>query len=230
MTLNNQGKIVDLLQRKSVLKQDIYNTTRSAFDALRMDVKKLCEDLKNRAEAIDSRIRIEFHDRSTYHFEAIIAGDLLVFHMHSNVFRIDESNPMWKSGYLTENENRGYCGIIQVYNFLSDSFKLNRDQDLGYLIARVLVNFENHFFVQGKSNLGTAFTDFLNEEFNDTAREEFLGELICHALNFDLLVPPYKNMQEVTVAQVRELSMNLRIQTGKRLGFQFMDSREDTPQ
>ena len=56
--------------------------------------------------------------------------------------------------YPEENPNRGFCGLIHIYNFLNDSFKYNRVHDLGYLIGRIFINHENHFMVQGKRQLG----------------------------------------------------------------------------
>ena len=44
---------------------------------------------------------------------------------------------------------------------------------------------------------------------------------INYSLNFDLLVPPYDNVKIMSVAQIFEKMRNARIQTGKRLGFQF---------
>jgi hypothetical protein len=46
----------------------------------------------------------------------------------------------------------GYFGVVNVYNFLSDSFRYNRERDLGYLVARIFLNKEGHFFVQGSAN------------------------------------------------------------------------------
>jgi hypothetical protein len=73
------------------------------------------------------------------------AGDLIIFHMHTNVFKLDQSHSLWKSSYLEEDEMRGYFGLINVYNFLSDSFKFNREGDLGYLVARIFLNKDGHF-------------------------------------------------------------------------------------
>ena len=43
-----------------------------------------------------------------------------------------------------------YCGVINIYTFLSDSFKFNRNADEGYLIGRIFVNRERSYFVEGK--------------------------------------------------------------------------------
>ena len=48
--------------------------------------------------------------------------------------------------------------MINIYNFLSDSFVYDRERDLGYLVARVFLNKEGHFFVQGKKQLGFCTT------------------------------------------------------------------------
>ena len=39
-----------------------------------------------------------------------------------------------------QNQLGTFCGIINIYNFLSDSFKYNRESDLGYLVGRIFIN------------------------------------------------------------------------------------------
>jgi hypothetical protein len=39
------------------------------------------------------------------------------------------------------------------------------------------------------------------------------------ALQFDLYLPPYEYLEEITVAQVQEISDSLKLKTGKRMGF-----------
>jgi hypothetical protein len=56
--------------------------------------------------------------------ELKVAGDTIIFHMHTNVFKLDQSHSLWKTSYLGEDELRGYFGVVNMYNFLSDSFKL----------------------------------------------------------------------------------------------------------
>ena len=76
--------------------------------------------------------------------------------------------------------------------FLSDSFKYNRLNDAGYLIARVFINKEKHFFVEGDKQLGMLFNDFVNQEINSTEIDKIINESMIYALNFDLQVPDLK--------------------------------------
>jgi len=60
--------------------------------------------------------------------------------------------------------------MISIYNFLSDSFKFNRVNDIGYLIARVFTNKENHPetpLIIHRAPLGTheRFIGFLLEHY-----------------------------------------------------------------
>src|SRR5574340_1141800 len=58
------------------------------------------------------------------------------FH-HTNVFEFDTRHLVWKTSYVKEKATRSFCRMINVYNFLPDSFKYNRANDLGYLVARI---------------------------------------------------------------------------------------------
>ena len=54
-----------------------------------------------------------------------------------------------------------------------------------------------------------------------SAIKTIIDSSIRYTLNFDLLTPPYDNMKEVTVEQVKSVRENMQIRTGKRLGFKF---------
>ena len=149
--------------------------------------------------------------------------------MHTNVFKFDRENSLWKTSYLSKNENRGYCGIINVYNFLNDSFKYNRSNDLGYLVGRIFVNFENHFMVEGKRQLGFLYNDFINNVLDKDQLKSIIQSSIIYCLDFDLLVPNYDLIKEVSVRDVNKMIDDSRMRTGKRLGFVFK-SNSDKPE
>jgi hypothetical protein len=146
--------------------------------------------------------------------------------MHTNVFKLDQSHSFWKTNYLTEDEMRGYFGVVNVYNFLSDSFKYNRERDLGYLVARIFLNKEGHFFVQGKRQLGFLYNDLAGSKMDRDRLREVLHSIILYVLDFDLLAPPYDQVNQVTVSEMNELSAS-PLSTGKRLGFRFQADVED---
>ena len=106
-------------------------------------------------------------------------------------------------------------------NFLNDSFKYNRVNDVGYLIARIFLNNETHFFTEGKRQLGFLYNDFPNAVLNKDVLKDILHSAIIYALDFDLLTPPFENMKEVTVMEIMEATNSMNIKTGKRLGFRF---------
>ncbi len=54
-----------------------------------------------------------------------------------------------------------------------------------------------------------------------TLMTDKIESAILYALDFDLFTPPFEEMQEVSVSQILEVSENMRIKTGKRLGFRF---------
>jgi len=135
--------------------------------------------------------------------------------------QFDPSNSLWKTSYLDENANRGFCGIINIYNFLADSFKYNRIHDSGYMIARIFLNAENHFMVQGKRQLGFIYNDFINMTMSKDYMEKVIESAILYTLDFDLYTPPYDRVQEVSVQQINSVADKQHLKTGKRLGFVF---------
>ena len=218
---NGQPLILQLLKEKSSLKQNVYHNNIKVFEQLKDVVKELTHGLKHEAEKIDKRLTIDYKDKGPYEIELRVAGDVLLFHMHTNVFEFDKSHHIWKTAYVREDETRSYCGMIYVYNFLADSFKYNRVSDVGYMIARIFINKEMHYFVEGKRQLGFLYNDFANKKIDTETLKNVVVSTVIYALSFDLFTPPFDEMQEIIVSQILEASENMRIKTGKRLGFRF---------
>ena len=213
--------ILKVLKEKSSLKQDVFHKNIKVFEELRSVIREVVAELKNEAQVIDKRILVDYSEKGPHEIELKVAGDVLFFHMHTNVFEFDKSHPMWKTSYIRDNPARSFCGMIYIYNFLADSFKYNRASDVGYMIARMFTNNESHYFVEGKRQLGFLYNDFPNKTIDRAALKNIVESAIIYAIDFDLFTPPFDEMQEVSVSQILEASENMRIKTGKRLGFRF---------
>jgi hypothetical protein len=108
-----------------------------------------------------------------------------------------------------------------IYNFLADSFKYDRVNDFGYLIARIFINKDKHFFVEGKRQSGELVKDFAVDTISPGILREIIETAIEYSISFDLLVPPYEQSKIVTVDQMKQKISHSKIATGKRLGFAF---------
>lgn len=212
--------ILRSLKEKSSMKQDVFKNTQETFKVLRTVVKEVTEDLKS-YQKVDKRIVVEFKEVNDYQIQIRVAGDTVIFYMHTNIFDFDKSHRIWKTSYVKEDNNRSFCGMIQIFNFLADSFKFNRLNDLGYLIGRIFLNKESHYFVEGKRQLGFLYNDFVNTVIDKAALKAIVESSILYSLNFDLYTPPFDSVKEVTVADIQAVENNLQISTGKRLGFRF---------
>lgn len=222
-----RGLIVGLLRTKSCMKQDVYRNTIALFELIKELLQEIAADLESQVKGEDERLAITFTDKGTTACELRVAGDVVIFHMHTNVFKLDQSHSLWKSSYLEDDELRGYFGVVNVYNFLSDSFKYNRERDLGYLVARLFLNRDNRFFVQGKRQLGFLFDDLPGNELSRQRIKDVLLSVVLYVLEFDLLAPPYDQVNQVTVSEMNELNANVKISTGKRLGFRFQSDTDE---
>ena len=102
---------------------------------------------------------------------------------------------------------------------MADSFKYNRYNDVGYLIARIFVNREKKFFVETRSQIGNKYTSFSSEAVTVEQLSDIVNELIIYSITFDLMTPPYDNVRQVTVGEIQEKSSSAALRTGKRLGY-----------
>jgi hypothetical protein len=213
--------VLEALRTKACMKQDVFARNLALFTELREVLQEVAADLQEQVARTDERLTVVYADRSITSCELKVAGDIIVFNMHTNVFKLDQSHTLWKTSYLQDDELRGYFGLVNVYNFLSDSLKYNRDRDLGYLVARLLLNKEGHYFMQGKRQLGFLFNN-LQEDIMDRDRlKAMVYAVIDHVLGFDLLAPPLDQVDQVTVSELKEMYANQQLSTGKRLGFRF---------
>lgn len=222
-----QGLILDLLRTKSCMKQDVYANTVALFEVIKELLQEVANDLETQVRGEDERLAISFTDKGATACELRVAGDVVIFHMHTNVFKLDQSHSLWKTSYLEDDELRGYFGVVNVYNFLSDSFRYNRERDLGYLVARIFLNRDNRFFVQGRRQLGFLYDDLAGNEVERKRIKDVLLSVVLYVLEFDLLAPPYDQVNQVTVSEMNELNANLKISTGKRLGFRFQSDLDE---
>jgi len=210
-----------LLRDMSVLKQDVFHLTIDTFHDFKLVLQEVIKETSQKFGDTDKRVEIYYRDRGDFQAEIKVGSDILIFQMHTNVFQFDSTHPLWKSGYFKDNDKNSYVGIINIYNFLSDSIRYQRQWDMGYLIGRVFVNRERHFMVQGKRQLGYLFNDMINSELTKEKIKEVIHSAILYTLDFDLLVPPYENLQEITLEQIQSISQSHSLATGKRLGFRF---------
>jgi hypothetical protein len=213
--------IVGTLKEKSILKQKVYDNTLEWFSVVKEILKDLARDVNTNLGIIDSRVKMEYTDRSNFDAQLKVAGDILLFSMHSNIFQFDREHPAWKTPYIQKNKFNAYSGIINIYNFLFDSFKYSRLDDLGYLIARIFINHENQYLVEGKRQMGMLFSNYGNEALTRSSLQVIISTAIQYSLEFDLLVPPYDTVKIATVGQAEAKIQHSRVITGKRLGFQF---------
>lgn len=219
-TLKNQKDLIlKLLKEKSVMKQDVFKNTMSAFDLVKKCVQEISSDLNKEILGIDKRISVLATESNNYAIQLKVAGDLLEFYMHTNVFEFDRSHQMFKTGYVKQNEYNSYCGIINVYNFLSDSFKYNRLNDLGYLVCRIFINREMRFFIEAKGQMGIKYSSFSSEPLNKEQLLEIINDLIIYAISFDLFTPPVDQVRVVSVNEIQEKVSSINLRTGKRLGY-----------
>jgi hypothetical protein len=218
-TDNQSEAILKLLKEKAVMKQTVYSNTIECFDFLKTTSKKISDDLIKKTKDIDSRVTLNFKEVNQHSFQIKVAGDILHFDMHTNVFEIEKSNPIYKSGYVKQASFNSYSGIISVYNFLSDSFKYNRINDVGFLIARIFINREKKFFIETKTNLNHRYSNFSDEPINQQYLIDIINELIIFSINFDLTIPPYEAVKQVSVYEMQEKANSAVLRTGKRLGY-----------
>tara|TARA_B100000900_G_scaffold416228_1_gene450318 strand:+ start:2359 stop:3051 length:693 start_codon:yes stop_codon:yes gene_type:complete len=217
--MNTKENIINLLKEKAGTKQKVYIITKEVF----ADIQDVLVEIANKLnkEISNTNISIMYEESGDYDAQLKFSGDTLLFNMHTNIFDFNSAHKIHKSKYVKEDNLRSFCGIINIYNFLSDSLKYNRLNDVGFLIARIFINKDKKFFVEGEKQLGFLFNDFENQDINKAHLINIINNAINYSLNFDLQTPNFNDVKVVSVNQVLNLNNNHKIRTAKRLGFKL---------
>jgi hypothetical protein len=219
--METKDEILKILKEKSLTKQKVFDNTLETFKMIKVVLQEFQKEFNTKLEGLDQRIHMEYKDYGKFESHLKVAGDLLIFSMHSNAFEFNREHVIWKTTYAQLDKLNTYCGIINIYNFLADSFRYHRDEDLGYLIARIFINKDSFYIVEGKRQLGYMYNSFGQQKINKDTVAEIIRNTVLYTLEFDLLVPPYDAVKIASVAQMNQNIENSKLQTGKRLGFKF---------
>jgi hypothetical protein len=220
------NQIFEGLKQKSTAKQAIFRNTQAAFDMLRLVSQELVVELSRKLTPLDASVMIEYRSINEMEFHIKFSGDLLVFVMHSNIITFpDEYGPM-TSKYVEEDFRRRFFGHIMAYNFMADSIKYQRLNDPGYLVGRLLVNIENHYFLEGVQQLELPDNDMSDNLITADMMKLFVESAMIAAVNNDLIAPPLPEIQKITVKQKIE---NQQVSRGSKVGFSF-SNRQQLPE
>ncbi len=124
-----------------------------------------------------------------------------------------------KEPYIAENEVNRYFGQIMIYNFMSDSLKFNRVNDPGYLLARILINHEGRYVIEGEGRLSTLFNKISEQPINEAELNILVKLALTIAIENDLMAPPYPQVKFITLYQKLEKTQELG--AGQKIGFQM---------
>src|SRR5690348_8987647 len=87
---SSRDMILNMLSTKSTMKQDVYHRTIETFTLLKEVLQEVATDLDKAVKAKDERLGVSYKDKGEMACELKVAGDTIIFHMHTNVFRLDQ--------------------------------------------------------------------------------------------------------------------------------------------
>lgn len=218
--------LFETLRAKALLKQQVFDMAFQAFNKFKKALNDYSTQYQLEYKENKDKVEFDLNDNDDYRLDLTFGGDVLIFMLHTNIFEFPRMHEVMKTKYIEDDKQRSYCGVINIYNFLADSFRFNRPNDLGYMIGRVFINKENHYFIEGKRELGQLYNNFATSELNNDAVRGIIESAIKYTINFDLLTPPYEEVKLVRMGDMQATS-DIKLVTGKRLGFRFQADHEE---
>jgi len=211
--------IRQLLENKSAAKQLTYRNLLVAFQSLADESRRIVENLKGQVKIEADDVTIDFIEVNDHEFQVKLAGDLLIFVLHTNIVTFDETHPAMQQPYCKENEINRYFGQIMIYNFMADSLRFNRINDPGYLVARILINHENRYLVEGEGRLGFLYNQISTKGIMASDLNTIVQHALTIAIENDLMAPPFPQVRFITLHQKLEKTSELG--AGQKIGFRM---------
>lgn len=227
MPTSSNPDLFQIINKKGQLKQLVYRNTLDSLNLIKKVITDMRKEYLQKYAADPQAIPFIQQERGEFEVQLQFAGDVLIFAMHTNIFEFSRYHEVMSTSYIREDKNRSYCGIINIYNFLADSFKYNRMNDVGYLIGRIFINKDKCYFIEGKREVGLLYNNFGQEIFDEKAVRQVMESAIQYTINFDLLTPPYDTLKEISLDEMQSRTDSYKFKTGKRLGFKFQADRAE---
>jgi len=226
--MSDREHLIKVIRDKAAISQSVYDRTLAVFSSMKEILQEYSVEANELLEGSDRKIRFVYQDRGKFEAQVQVASDVLFFSMHTNTFLFCRDNEIWNSDYVKENNSNAYVGIISIYDFLADSLKYNRNDDEGYLVARIFVNREGKYMVEGKGQAGMPHNHFGDSTIDDNVLTDIFEKALEYAVGkFDLLVPPYDLAKRVSLEQINTKIEHSKLRTGKRLGYSFELDEDD---
>lgn len=214
--------IAELIETKSAIKQQSFRELCQVFKEMKAEAKVVVDKINKELKSKDKDISIKVVNVSDHEFHIKMAGDLLIFLMHTNIVTLDPNHGFNKSEYVQELPVRKYLGQINVYNFMADSLTYNRLNDPGYLVARLSLNFEKRFLVEGEKQLSFMFDNVSQKEISATDMNIIIQLVLSQAIDSDLVTRPFPEIRAITLNE--KILKTQALGGGYKIGFQLTSS------
>lgn len=210
--------IEQALKEKACLKQKIYRLTADWFKRFEQVSAKLVKEIDERISKVDENVEIALDHINEFEFRIRFSGDMLIFTMHSNIVTFPDDHVLSKSPYVIEDGQRGYFGQVMVHNFMADSVRYQRLGDIGYLLARLMINVEEHFYIEGVRPVSFLYPDIAKNQLEEEVLRLFVEDLMLTALSIDLQAASFHDIQ---IIDLGTKLANQMVTGGEKVGFQM---------
>jgi hypothetical protein len=208
-----------MLESKSTAKQITFKHVEEAFSLLCNDSNRIITELQNKTNCHTEEVTLYFKNISKHEFHLKLAGDLLIYVMHTNIVTFDDEHEVIKEEYTRSNPVNRYFGQINIYNFMYDSLRYNRGNDPGYLIGRLMINHENRFFMEGEQQFTSFYGTISENPISEPDLQNIVKISLKVAIKNDLMAPPYSRVRSITLNQKNEHTVELG--GGQKIGFRM---------
>ena len=108
-----------------------------------------------------------------------------------------------------------FSGDVLIFHFHSNTFHFDKSHHI----------WNSSYAKTDEYRTYCGVINFPNAVIDKVGLKSILQEAILFAMDFELLTPPFNDVQVVTLNQIKEMSQNMKIKPAKRLGFRFSNEK-----
>lgn len=161
----------------------------------------------------------KFEQTHAFECRLQVGEETLVIFLHPEIIHAQNVIPANAESYVKEDLNRLLCGMILVYTFRTESIQQNELDNPGFLLARIFINSEKHFYIEGRKPMSFLMNRF--EEYEMTAEmiEDILLECISYSLQFHFYPPSFEDAFIISLGQKEMIESSHSNRKAAHLGF-----------
>lgn len=129
--------------------------------------------------------------------------------------------------YIKENALRTICSMVLIYSFRLHALEKSEAESNGFLLARIFINADNHFFVESHQPQPFLWNQIGDNEVKQESVKQILSNCLHLSQQIQLYAPSYSDISVINLSDKDLILENSNSNNAHRLGFIQSDKTDE---